>query len=506
MLTVPLVVRTGSGSVLGARTPFGVRFRNVPYAAPPFGARRLLPAQPPVPWHGLRDGSKPGLAMPQRSAPTMAGILGAYAAPGPQGEDALTLEIDTPELGGARLPVLVWLPSGVFVSGGASAPSNAGGAFARDGIVHVAINHRLGVDGFCLFPDSIDTGTDNLGLRDVVAALSWVRENIAAFGGDPDRVTIGGYGSGATLAAAVAASPLSAGLVHGALLQSGIPRLSLRRRDAEAVLAIMERAVGVRLNREVVREASVPFALDLTDAVIAEMAHDDDRWSWFSLAGSPFCAVTETPSLPARAIEAFGDGVASGVPILAGTTTDQLGYVVEARLRALGRLDAVDAVFDDLGIDRATIEWYRSNRCREMSGLAIATAVLTDMAARVPTIRLLDAHRGEHFLYEFRWNSPVLEPGLSGAGGLDIPFARDDFEVLDGYPDAAALYPSDPPRSLVDAMHGSFVEFVRTGDPGWDAYVPNTRSTMWFDEVSVVVPDLASEERRLWHGPLAVEV
>src|SRR4051794_36546084 len=210
------IVRTRAGAVRGSAVD-GVRaYLGVPYAAPPSGALRLRPPQPVVPWTGIREATELGPEPPQpqfgHSDPS--GLVFDPAVPG---EDCLNLNIWTPDPGATGLPVMVWSPGGAFQfsSGG----SYDGSRFARDGVVCVTFSWRTGADGF-LYLGEGDDGA-NLGLLDHVAALEWVRDNIAAFGGDPDRVTLFGESAGAMSIGVLLAVPRAEGLFRRAILQSG---------------------------------------------------------------------------------------------------------------------------------------------------------------------------------------------------------------------------------------------------------------------------------------------
>ncbi|NEC02399.1 carboxylesterase family protein, partial [Streptomyces anulatus] len=213
----PPLVRTVHGAVRGAVERGVAVFRGIPYAAPPVGARRFRVPGPPEPWTGVREAVAYGPTAPKRPyAPPLDRLLPDPAVPG---DGCLNLNVWTPSpgAGAAGLPVLVWIHGGSLTHGSSAVPVYDGSAFARDGVVLVSVNYRLGVEGFGVFPDA----PANRGLLDQLAALEWVRDNIAAFGGDPDRVTVAGESAGAVSIAALLASPRSAGLLRRAVLQSG---------------------------------------------------------------------------------------------------------------------------------------------------------------------------------------------------------------------------------------------------------------------------------------------
>ena len=210
------VVKTRYGEVRGSVVDGVNTFKGLPCAAPPSGANRLRPPQPVAPWSGVRDALTYGPKPPQAPyPPEVSMILPELAVPG---EDCLTLNIWSPDLGSAGLPVMVWIPGGMFEYHGTGAsPWYDGSRFARDGIVCVTINYRVGAEGFLYLGE----GNANRGLLDQVAALEWVRENIAAFGGDPDKVTIFGESAGSMSVAMLLSMPRAEGLFRRAIAQSG---------------------------------------------------------------------------------------------------------------------------------------------------------------------------------------------------------------------------------------------------------------------------------------------
>ncbi len=207
-------VRTRRGAVRGRFSDRVHAFKGISYAASPFGPRRLLPPQPVEPWSGMRDALTFGPKPPQLPYPSPWDVL--IPEHPVSGEDCLNLNVWTPELGAAGLPVMVWIPGGAFEHGTGAAPIYDGSRFARDGIVCVTINYRVGADGFLCLGD----GTANCALLDQLAALEWVQENIAAFGGSPGKVTVFGQSAGATCVGILSSLPRAKGLFRRAIAQS----------------------------------------------------------------------------------------------------------------------------------------------------------------------------------------------------------------------------------------------------------------------------------------------
>src|SRR6266487_4405745 len=208
-------VRTQQGIVRGRMDEGVATFKGIPYAAPPFGSNRFQPPRPAERWDGVREAFKYGATVAKPPYFPPFDVL--LPEPAIAGEDCLNLNIWTPDPGKAGLPVMVWIHGGAFANGTGAIPTYDGSRFARDGVVCVTINYRLGVDGF-LF---LGQGSANLGLLDQVAALTWVQENIAAFGGDPNNVTIFGQSAGGMSVGTLLSMPRAAGLFGRAIAQSG---------------------------------------------------------------------------------------------------------------------------------------------------------------------------------------------------------------------------------------------------------------------------------------------
>jgi len=249
-MTMDTVVRTRQGAVRGATVDGIAVFKGIPYAAPPFGARRFQPPQPVVAWDGVRDALTYGATVTKPPYfPPFDVLLPEPAIPG---EDSLNLNIWTPDPGRTNLPVLVWIHGGAFANGTGALPTYDGSRFARDGVVCVTINYRLGVDGF-LF---LGQGNANLGLLDQVAALAWVQENIAAFGGDPHNVTVAGQSAGGMSIDALLSMPRARGLFRRAIPQSGAGHHAISAASAQMIGRYLAEKLGVEPTLEAI--ATVP--------------------------------------------------------------------------------------------------------------------------------------------------------------------------------------------------------------------------------------------------------
>ncbi|WP_404953069.1 carboxylesterase/lipase family protein [Streptomyces sp. 147326] len=452
-------VRTAAGVVEGRTAADGTAvFRGVPYAAPPVGDLRFAAPRPPAAWDGVRDAAAFGPTAPKVPYPdTYAALLPDPEIPG---DDCLTVNVWTPDPApGARLPVMVWIHGGAHTRGSSAVPVYDGSAFARDGVVLVSCNFRLGVLGYGLFPDA----PANRGLLDQIAALEWVRDNIGAFGGDPARVTVFGESAGAISIGALLAAPRAAGLFARAVLQSGAPEVLPRDK-----VRIMVRRMASLLKVEATAEAFTATALPTLLAAQAAVL----RRSGPLLGGPAFGLVADPATVPGDPLDALtGSGASGDVPLLLGWTSDEyrLWLAPTGGMRLLDRLGplAVALARARAGKDRADVRALRT--ALPGAGPAeLAGQLLTDRLLRDPLRRLAGARRAApSYLYEFGWPSGV--PGLGACHALEIGFVFDTLAA----PEATWLAGPGAPQALADEMHAAWVRFAVTGDPGWAAWDGN---------------------------------
>ncbi|MFE4546542.1 carboxylesterase/lipase family protein [Streptomyces sp. NPDC056785] len=449
------VVTTPYGAVRGRYEGGVAVFRGIPYAAPPFGPRRFRPPVPPEPWDGVRDAGSFGPTPPK--PPYSEAFARLLADPVVPGDDCLNLNVWTPEPGpGARLPVMVWIHGGALTRGSSAVPVYDGHAFARDGVVLVSLNYRLGVEGYGLFPDR----PANPGLRDQLAALEWVHTSIARFGGDPGRVTVFGESAGAISIGALLAAPRTRGLFHRAVLQSGPPETA----DRDKVRRMVRR-MAARLKVPATAEAFAGVDRDL----LLRTQADVGRLSSPVLGGPAFGIVVDGDLVPRDPLDALLEGAAPGVDLLLGWTSEEyrLWLVPGGLLERVDRLGPV-AVAGAMARCRCGHEVPRGYRAAHptASTAELVGQMVTDHLLRVPLHRLAGARRGHSraYVYEFGWPSNV--PGLGACHALELGFVFDSAEV----PEATQLAGEGAPRELADAMHGAWVRFAVDGDPGWPAW------------------------------------
>jgi para-nitrobenzyl esterase len=498
------VVKTQSGEVRDSEASGVHIFKGIPYAAPPFGANRLRPPQPVAPWSGVRDALTFGPKPPQPSMPPQVSVLLPELAIA--GEDCLNLNIWSPDLGPARHPVMVWIPGSAFAIGSGAWAWYDGGPFARDGIVCVTINYRLGVDGFL----SLGDGIANLGLLDQVAALSWVQENIAAFGGDPQNVTIFGESAGAMSVGTLLAMPRAQGLFHRAIAQSGAAHQVIEAATAQRIGEILAEQLGVEATREAIAAVPLDRLLAAQAELNADLAShpDPERWGREVVASMmPWQPVVDGDVIPARPIDRIVAGAGAGIDILVGTNTDDwklflvaggaIDYVTdEALVGAVANYGSWAVAAYGLPVE-AALAAYRAAHPGESAGDLLA-AIQTDWWCRIPAIRLADAHAkspSATYMYEFAWRSPQFNGRLGACHALEIPFV---FDTLGNRTEP--LLGPDPPQQLAGTMHAAWIAFATNGDPGWPKYELSRRATMRFDTTSEVVDDPRSAERALWEG------
>ncbi|MFE0253904.1 carboxylesterase/lipase family protein [Streptomyces sp. NPDC059010] len=456
MTAVPTdpVVSTPYGAVRGRYENGVAVFRGIPYAAPPFGPLRFRPPVPPAPWDGVRDAGSFGPTPPK---PPYSEAFAQYLSdPVVPGDDCLNLNVWTPEPGpGARLPVMVWLHGGALTRGSSGVPVYDGLSFARDGVVLVSVNYRLGVEGYGLFPDA----PANPGLRDQLAALHWVHTAIEAFGGDPGRITLFGQSAGAISIGALLAAPQAQGLVRRAVLQSGPPEAAERDK--------VRRMVRRMANRLRIPATAAAFA-DVDRELLLRTQAEVGRLSSPVLGGPAFGIVVDGDIVPRDPMEAITEGDAAvGVDLMTGWTSDEyrLWLVPGGLFERVDRLGAV-ALAGAMARCRVGAEVPRGYRAlRPADGTAeIVGQMVTDHLLRLPLHRLADARPGSTYVYEFAWPSAL--PGLGACHALELGFVFDTEET----PESRKLAGEGAPRELADEMHGAWVRFAVDGDPGWQPW------------------------------------
>ncbi|MCA2216539.1 carboxylesterase family protein [Jidongwangia harbinensis] len=456
------IVTTTHGAVRGTGA-----FRNIPYAAPPLGAARFAAPRPHPPWEGVRDGTTFGPNAPQSERRLGDVDMSGYFGDGwHRGEDYLTVNVWTPDAKGSGAPVMVFVHGGGFVAGSNRAAYYDGSTFARDGVVLVTVNYRLGIAGFLDLPDA----PANRGLLDVVAGLRWVRENIAAFGGDPDNVTLFGQSAGATIVGGVLATPDAAGLFRRAIIQSGSGLGAFSREQGARVARAAAEILGVGATAEALGQLTdeqlVEAAAQLAGLDLRTADHRDPL-----IGLSPFSLVSDV-----QPADAVATGMSADVDLLIGTNTEEGNLY----LIPVGRYDGSTSA--DVHAVAALahpeperlVTAYRRNR-PDATDAELRSAILGDALFGAGSWALSEAHsqnsRSRTFGYEFGRR----DPRLGATHTIELPYVFGDSDV-----------------------HDTWIRFARTGDPGWEPFEADRRATMHIGATWEQVDDPRGPERLAW--------
>lgn len=507
-------VNTKAGLVEGVERGGIHSFLGIPYAMPPIGDRRFHPPVPVEPWDGVRSAKAYGVSVPQSYSPTS--IAWIFEATEPPGADCLNLNVWTPDLGAANLPVFVWIHGGGFQMGAGSDPMYSGAAFARSGIVAVTLNYRLGIQGNLLI-DGVE-GAGNFGMLDQICALEWVRDNIAAFGGDPGNVTIAGESAGGQSVSILMTMPRARGLFRRVIAQSGAAHNAMSRKSGAAIASRFAEELGIR-EGDIEAFRAVPL-----DQLIAEenkifprsLARQEPSFGELMKVALPLASqpVFGTPELPEFPIDAIRGGASADVELI----------VCVCAKESLGTMRLSPEMFGDYGSDlpaevihdiavlalgedaaSAAIDLYRRNR-PAADGVELFAAIFSDWSFIMPAIRLAEEHsvHGSTRMCQITWPSPGGDGKWDASHTLDIPLLFDTCDSEHGrYITGGAA-----PRVLIDAVHGAWASFIRNGNPevlladgsslAWPLYDLDRRATMLFDVPSSVKNDPRGDERILW--------
>ncbi|MEU4597191.1 carboxylesterase family protein [Nocardia sp. NPDC023988] len=484
----PIVTITG-GAIRGTTEGGVTRFLGVPYAAAPVGPRRFRLPEPVERWEGVREATSMGPTCAQ--SPYPAPIHALIGSDGIPGDDYLNLNVWTPAVGGAGLPVLVWIHGGAFVRGSNARRIYDGTAFARDGVVMVSINYRLGISGFA----ELDGAPSNRGLHDQLCALRWVRENIAAFGGDPDNVTIFGESAGGMSVAALMAAPQSAGLFRRAIVQSGNGSVAAEADDARLVSAALAEHLGITPTAADFGALGPTDLCSAQNAVALALMTDPDPQRWGTsviergLGIMSLFPVVDGDILDGTPTEVLAAHPQRRVPLIAGTTADEFRFfTVPTGIAAGVDADSLPFVLARYGIDPSVAHTYSRQR-PDAAPAEIFNAILTDWCFRAGTMDLAEtnAATAATYVYEFAW--PTALPGLGACHVLEVPF------VFDAVDNAHTLTGPTPPQPLADEIHAAWVSFATHGNTGWSAFTPAEKNVRIFDHpASSTVDNPRAEE------------
>jgi para-nitrobenzyl esterase len=491
-----LDIRTSAGTVRGVAVGDLRAWRGIPYAASTAGEGRFRAPRPPQPWAGVRDASAFGPVPPQQR--------GRFAALGagrrtPMGEDCLSVNVVAPATPSDRpRPVLVWIYGGAFSMGSSAAPGYAGHDLARAGdVVYVSFNYRLGALGFIdltryATPDRpIES---NLGIRDQVAALEWVRDNIASFGGDPANVTVFGESAGGTSVTTLLAVPAARGLFHRAIAQSPAPTAVYHPERTAAWGAQLVGLLGAE-------EKDAAEALLTADPdTLVKVGTTLDEWANQEAPGTLcFAPVVDGQFLPGHPVDAAATGALPEVPLLIGTNDREATLFAKSGSTLLpttaALLDRLFALTDPPAKQRVLAAYHGRGAVVDVAG---------DHAFWCPTLRVAEGHAAVAPTFMYRFD---LAPRLLRLAGVDATHAAEMMLVF-GEVDSplarvtTALGGRAALRAVSGRMQAHWLHFARHGTPapGWPAYDVAHRRTLIFDEVDRVEADPRAERRRAWTG------
>ena len=499
MSTEQPVVETVHGPVRGVDDGRAAYWKGVRYAAPPLGELRFRAPQPPQPWTEPADASEYGKVCPQPPVPNFPMNLGAG-----QDEDCLTLNVWAPPgtQAGAGKPVMVWVHGGAYVLGSSSQPYYNGRRLAAGGdVVVVTVNYRLGAFGFLDLP-GFDT---NVGLRDVLAALRWVRDNIAAFGGDPDRVTVFGESAGAGIVTTLLAVPQAEGLFSAAIAQSSPVTSVYDRSRAQQVTDSVLDFLKVRAGEESrLTELSTGALIAVTKKLFDEVPVRNPG----TLA---FVPIVDGDVLPDYPVKLAREGRTHAVPLIIGTNRN------EANLFRLMRSPlmpitprAITSMFNQIAGEQPDLQLPTEEQLSEAyagkKGAARGVSIASDVGFRMPSVWFAEGHNNVApvYLYRFDYASPLMKALLVGAAhATELPYVwgtlgspQDMTLKLGGVKGAKAV------SKRIRARWTSFAATAKpsglTGEPDWTPYQEADRACLIIDHRDRIENDIDADIRAAW--------
>ena len=499
-------VETTLGKVRGAAQAGVQAFRGVPYAASTAGANRFMPPAKRQPWTGVRDCIQLGPRCPQNDSEFFGFVpkaLEPMCPAEPMGEDCLVVNVWTPgTTAGRKRPIMVWLHGGGYTTGSGGFVCYNGQELARKhDVVVVTVNHRLTVFGYVYFAGiggEKYAGASNVGTLDIVAALEWVRDNAAAFGGDATNVTIFGQSGGAGKVSTLLAMPSAHGLFHKAIIQSGanvkgVP-VDVANRSAETFLS--------KLNLK-------PDQIDqLQQLSPGQLLAAVPVGGGPGAPGLALAPVVDGKTLPGGPFDPTAPEISANVPVMIGTTETEVTFfpgqildqIDDASLHK--RVKQMLAKASDAQVDQV-IAAYKAGR-PGVANTDLFLALASDATFRAGVVLEAErkaAQKAPVYQYYFTWHSPVQDGKLRAFHTLEIPFA---FDVVDL---ATSMTGSGPERQpLADKVSGAWASFARSGDPNhkglphWSPFDATKRATMVLDNECKLVNDPHGAEQRVLHS------
>jgi len=489
-----LVVKTKQGLVKGVIAGNVCVWKGIPYAKAPVGALRFRDPQTPDSWTGVRDASAFGPVCLQMKRVLVDNEI--------QSEDCLFLNVWSPQADGKKRPVMVWIHGGGFVGGSGSNAMYDGAQLSKKGdVVLVSINYRLGPLGFLYFndmPGAKGNFDSNLGIKDQVAALKWVQENIAAFGGDPEQVTIFGESAGGISVETLMSVPVAKGLFKRAIVESGPAGDVWTAKVATRLTTLYLKEVG--LTPDSVYKLKYINADTLNSAMrrLMKLAISD------SSLPKTFAPTIDGSFLPHDLLTAIKEGQSKGVDLLIGTNKD------EANLFAMKKLKMAPVNEEQL---RPYMSKFKPSEQKQLKSVykefpskSSILSMITDGIFTMPSIKFaeLQSAYANAYMYRFDWASkPIKAIGLGACHGIELPFVFGTFHSKLG---KKVLLFANTRRihQLSNEIQQNWINFARTGNPNnagsndWKKYEPGTRATIIFDKKNYTCTDPNCDQRKAW--------
>lgn len=492
-----MLAKTRYGMLEGTREGSVSIWKGIPYASPPVGSLRFRPPKPPEAWRGVRSAQRYGPSAMQSESVIMRAL---GDSPAQIDEDCLYLNIWSPGADHQRRPVLFWIHGGSFLYGSGSSYLYDGKFFAEQGnVVVVTINYRLGVFGFLHLGDLGEESyraSGNCGLLDQAAALRWVHENIEAFGGDPNNVTIFGESAGAVSVGCLMTMPEAKGLYHKAILQSGTARHKL---TPDAATRVTEQLLArLQLDRSRLSELENIPAKTLLKAAGA-------------FPRSAFGPVGDGVTIPNNPERSLKEGMAAPIPVLLGTNLDEwrlfTGFDPKWEwIRESEILPLAEQAF------RPIWSKLRDHVIQERSwNRTLFEQAMTQYVFTYPAIAFAESHAKQGapvWMYRFDYSATGYDGRLKACHALEIPFVWNSIQ----HPETVDLTGSDPHRyELARQMHLAWIAFAHRGNPNiaelpdWPNYDADSRTTMLFNTTNQTVNDPDRQSRKKWELVLSGE-
>ena len=507
------IVSTNCGKLRGAPGDGFVSFKGVPYAGPAAGANRFKPVAKLEPWTGVRDALNYGLPAIQDQEPIP--VPGSYTDNGPTSENCQVLNVWTPAMDGKKRPVMFYCHGGGFLHGSGGSGANLGydgSALAKNhDVVVVTHNHRLGIMGYLYLDDVLGAeyaGSGIAGMLDIVQALEWVRDNIAAFGGDPGNVTIQGQSGGGFKVSTLLAMPKAHGLFHKAIIESGAGLRTMPKQAAIATTEELLKFLGL----------SKADAKKLQDVPTSKLLEFQVKYlSSPKEAVGTFAPVVDGHFLPSHPFDPIAPAISAGIPVLVGCNKDEsllgLSHRSRAEVEKIFNLDEAglrervkDALGNNTDMEDRVLEVLRQNR-PNASPTDLYIAITTGMGNWIGAINLAEQKANQKaapvYMYRFSYESdkpaaPFVSYPMKSPHGLEIWFK---FDHAENSTDTG----SNPGRfELAHTMAETWATFARTGNPNnskipnWPTYDAGKRATMIINTKWAVENDPNQVERELW--------